>query len=78
MDWDFTEKRLSFLIIILSCVGCFVSFEAFSGARCRTKPALMWVATSSIDVGKATFRWIFDGIAYSAFGSVPQFFCVKG
>ena len=27
----------------------------FSGARCRTKPALTWVVTSSIEIGKAVF-----------------------
>ncbi|KAF3562726.1 hypothetical protein DY000_02015746 [Brassica cretica] len=46
----------------------------FSGARCRTKPVLMWVFTSSIESGEAFLRRVSGGSSYST--SSISFVCL--
>lgn len=53
------REKLSDLFIIYSlCLDC---SKLFSGARCWTKPALIWVSTFSIRLGEAVFRWVSGG-----------------
>ncbi|KAF3571083.1 hypothetical protein F2Q69_00062056 [Brassica cretica] len=48
-DLDCLERLSGLLITFSPCLGYFFSFESvFWCAVCRSKPAMMWVATSSI------------------------------
>ncbi|CAF2085711.1 unnamed protein product [Brassica napus] len=45
------DPRLPIVFFLITCLpdlGCLSRFKLFSGARCMTKPVLMWVSTSSI------------------------------
>ncbi|CAG7870045.1 unnamed protein product [Brassica rapa] len=60
------DPRLPIIFFFITCLldlGCLSRFKLFSGARCRTKPVLMWVSTSSISFGEAFFQlslwWLF-------------------
>ena len=52
----FLREVIFFFITCLLDLGCLSRFKLFSGARCRTKPVLMWVSTSSISFGEAFFQ----------------------